>query len=695
MGTRQDTSPGVRAGRLVKRATVLGAALCLLLEAAGPLWAQDSPVPVRLSDTEVPAGGQFTLTFDVTPASADTLTVTEPTYPSSLQKDGGPLIRPAIAGADAAAVNGRQTVEVQLSFTALRAGRYIIGSFQCQDQGRTYTTEPVVISVTDPANGNIVPPSARWVVSVPEPYQGQTVFMELVLDNLTEPLFPDRITTTPPATGVFEEVRGLGKISSRRVGSTVLYQVPIATFYLTPTADGSLTVPAATISVKGVRVRAPSLDLSVKKLPPSVQSSGAVGSLSFTATIANPEIAEGDSFDLTMRVEGTGNLAYLHFPDITSKELVVTPTGERNRYVPTETGYTGYREVSYQLTPRTPGTVKLSVPGLVWMDPGSGEIQQSGTEVLSLKTDPAPITASAAQSPSGAAVFALLSVVQVRQMDTVSAYRNPLNYLWLLPGVMVLVVIVLLRRGGKKPGVVPFVAGLIFFVSATAPQHQFPAKEVQAGIDAFQAGKVSVAIDQFRSALSVRPHNPGILYNQSLCYFQAHRYGEAIYYLNNAIRFDPTNRVMRQTLAWMEQRLSLTRQIEPPWSVNPDLMLIIVAILFNLTCVLLAISGAGKGGRYVIVLVFAVLLTLAAGGGLVYSISTQNDEIGVVGRDAGNLLKIPRPDATSWLELPRGTTVRILLDSNNFYLVRTGYGVEGWLPAEDVLYQVLPVGVPK
>jgi hypothetical protein len=180
-----------------------------------------------------------------------------------------------------------------------------------------------------------------------------------------------------------------------------------------------------------------------------------------------------------------------------------------------------------------------------------------------------------------------------------------------------------------------------------------------------------------------------------LCYFQAHRYGEAIYYLNNAIRFDPTNRVMRQTLAWMEQRLSLTRQIEPPWSVNPDLMLIIVAILFNLTCVLLAISGAGKGGRYVIVLVFAVLLTLAAGGGLVYSISTQNDEIGVVGRDAGNLLKIPRPDATSWLELPRGTTVRILLDSNNFYLVRTGYGVEGWLPAEDVLYQVLPVGVPK
>jgi len=88
--------------------------------------------------------------------------------------------------------------------------------------------------------------------------------------------------------------------------------------------------------------------------------------------------------------------------------------------------------------------------------------------------------------------------------------------------------------------------------------------------------------------------------------------------------------------------------------------------------------------------VFAVLATLTSAGGLVYAANAQKNELGVIGRGAGNLLKIPRPDASRWIELPAGTTVRVLLDSNGFYLIRTGYGVEGWIPSDDLLYNVLP-----
>ncbi|HUX51185.1 MAG TPA: BatD family protein [Spirochaetia bacterium] len=646
----------------------------------------------HLSDTQVASGGQFTLTFDIAPANPGNLTVVEPDYPQALQKDGGPLIRPAIAGANPEAFRNQDAVEVQIDFTALRPGRYVIGQFRCQSGYTSFVTQPVMVAVTDPATGT-VPPEARWIVSTATPYLGQTVYLQLALTDLVEPIFPDQISTTPPASGVFEEVRGLGKIRTAEYGSTVLYQVPVATYYLTPTTNGAVTIPAATVTVKGVKVRAPEASINVQTLPSRVQGSGAVGTFSFSATVANPEITEGDSFDLTLRVEGTGNLSYLHFPDIIAPDLVITSTTERNTYVPTENGYTGYREVAYQLSPRGAGTASVTIPEFSWIDPTTGSVHAANLRSFVLKTDPAPITAEPQSAAAGdkSPVFALLSVAQMRQTENTNAFERPVNYLWLLPGILVLAVVLFLRRQGKGVGGAPFVAGLLLLIAA-ASSTPFPSASLQAGIDAFQAGNTQRAINEFHAALSSRPHNAGILYNQALCYFQDRRYGEAIYYIDSAIRYRPTDSLMREALGWMETRIGLTRQIEPPWSVAPDLMLIITAILFNATCVLVAISGRGRGGRYAISLAFAVILVLTSAAGLVYTIDVQQTEIGVVGSSSGNLLKIPRADATSWLELQPGTTVRVLLDSNGFYLVRTGYGVEGWLPADDVLYHSLPIG---
>ena len=703
MGSRENKATAASRKRLVAQAALaatlwLCAATAMAQSATGATRsvtsspAAGSQIVPHLSDTQVASGGQFTLTFDIAPANPGNLTVTEPDYPQALQKVGGPLIRPAIAGANPGAFRNQDAVEVQIDFTALRPGRYVIGQFKCQSGYTTFVTEPVIVAVTDPGTGT-VPPEAQWIVSTGTPYLGQTVYLQLALTDLLEPLFPDQISTTPPASGVFEEVRGLGKIRTAEYGSTVLYQVPVATYYLTPTTNGAVTIPAATVTVKGVKVRAPEAFINVQTLPNRVQGSGAVGTFNFSAAVANPEIIEGDSFELTLRVEGTGNLSYLHFPDIIAPDLVITSTTERNTYVPTENGYTGYREVAYQLSPRGAGTASVTVPEFSWIDPSSGTVHGTGPRSFVLKTDPAPITAEPQNAPAGdkSPAFALLSVTQMQQTENTDAFEQPVNYLWLLPGILVLGVVLILRRQGRGSGGAPFVAGLLLFIAAGAST-PFPSTSLQEGIDAFQAGNTQLAISKFRTALVSRPHNAGILYNQALCYFQDHRFGEAIYYLDSAIRYRPTDSQMREALGWMESRIGLTRQIEPPWSVAPDLMLIITAILFNATCVLIAVSGRGRGGRYAISLAFAVILVLTSAAGLIYTISVQQTEIGVVGSSSGNLLKIPRADATSWLELQPGTTVRVLLDSNGFYLVRTGYGVEGWLPANDLLYHSLPIG---
>lgn len=669
-------------------------------------------IPVSASRAEVPAGGQFTLTFTVSQASADAVTVEEPAYPDGIQKTGGPLIRPSVAGPGLyrsqqpgqGQVAGKGPVEIQLAYAALRPGRYILGPFTCRilttdGPARAETTEPVVIAVTDPARGNTVPPDVRWIVSDTGPHVGQTIFLQLALADVPQPLLPEKIAAAAPPGGVFEEVHGLGRITSNRYGSTELFQVPIATYFFTPTTAGAVSVPAASVTVNGSTVMSKPVEINVSPLPAAVQSSGAVGSYTFTASVANPEITEGDSFDVTLRVDGTGNLSYFKFPELSLPDMVVTSSTERSRYVPTELGYTGYREALYQLTPRAPGVTQLRVPAFSWLDPATGNTRAAAAQTFKLTTDPAAI--SAAQPGQGAtaggspaehgSVFSLLTVAQIHAMEPLEAYRDLLNYLWLLPGILVLAAAYLLRRRKGVRTILPFLGSAVFFIAA-ASAVPFPDAAIKQGIAAFQANKVDQAISDFTTALQARPHSPGVLYNLSLTNYQAGRHAEAIYALTNAVRFRPENGLLRKTLDWMETRLSLTRQIDPARSVNPDLMLIITAILFNLTCVLVAVSGNGKGGKYVIVLVFAVLLTLSSAGGLVYAARTQHQELGVIGRGTGNLLKIPRPDASRWIELPAGTTVDVLLDSNGFYLIRTGYGVEGWIPSNDLLYDVLPAG---
>jgi hypothetical protein len=51
----------------------------------------------------------------------------------------------------------------------------------------------------------------------------------------------------------------------------------------------------------------------------------------------------------------------------------------------------------------------------------------------------------------------------------------------------------------------------------------------------------------------------------------------------------------------------------------------------------------------------------------------------VVRREGASLKQVPVAEAKQWLTLPAGTAVRPLEDYGGYRLVRTGFGVEGWI----------------
>jgi hypothetical protein len=47
--------------------------------------------------------------------------------------------------------------------------------------------------------------------------------------------------------------------------------------------------------------------------------------------------------------------------------------------------------------------------------------------------------------------------------------------------------------------------------------------------------------------------------------------------------------------------------------------------------------------------------------------------------------KIPSITASRWIELPVGYSLRILDETGDFYLVRTAYGLAGWVEKNGIV----------
>ncbi|MFP4408819.1 MAG: hypothetical protein ACLFPW_09890, partial [Spirochaetaceae bacterium] len=106
---------------------------------------------------------------------------------------------------------------------------------------------------------------------------------------------------------------------------------------------------------------------------------------------------------------------------------------------------------------------------------------------------------------------------------------------------------------------------------------------------------------------------------------------------------------------------------------------------FNLGLPLMVLLPFRAKGQRVIFGTLFLILTLLGGLLFFQAVRIESQARGVVGAESARMLRIPEPDADTWLTLPQGTAVEVELRHQEFVLVRTGLGVEGWLEAEELL----------
>jgi hypothetical protein len=645
----------------------------------------ETPVPqvsVSLEPRRVIQRERITVSILVDHQDPTTLEITAPPVPDGVVQLSGPNIKPYIEQSR----NRDSMVKILAAYTYRvdLPGRKVLEPFRIVIDGREIFTEPILIEAASRNAPNEVPFDVRWRMLTEQLYEGGTVALVLELLNLTEIGFPDAVRVSSPGAGVFEEVEGLGEIRFRTVGETTLYTVPIATYLYTATQRGEAVIPAARVTAFGMTVTGEQLRVPVKPVPADVRATGAVGTFRFDSWVDNPNVALGESVVLHMRVRGAGNLSYLQVPAPKADGMIVTEKSQNDSLLPSEAGYSGERELVYRLLPESTGGLSIEVPRFVWFDPAAATTVQTEARRYAIQVAAAPEHTGAGTEQDLGFPFPLLGRAEIERLQSVDLSGNPISYLAFMPGPIALVLYLVFRKkgpGGKRRRFWAAGPAVVFLCAASAA---FPWELLERGAAQYEDGLFEEAAASFGEASVRAGGNAGVEYNLFLAAYRAGRYGEALRALRNAVRLKPMNQMFRQTLAWADRTLGLDRQIPVSPRIHPDLLFLAAALAINLASFAAIMLLRGRRGISVILFVLLLFILVGTAGGLWYTIDQRSDTTGIIGPGPGSLRKIPRASSDEWFPLKAGTAVRIIAETGEFYLIETGYGIQGWITRENL-----------
>ena len=237
-----------------------------------------------------------------------------------------------------------------------------------------------------------------------------------------------------------------------RSGELSIDPLKIAAEVQSPDAD-PFSSPLFSRTYSTVERASPTISITSKVLPPGAPDgfSGAVGQYSLSAELSQTELEVGEALQLTVAVEGLGNIALIEAPqpDLPGIFEVYDPEVNISK---TESGglIRGQKAFTWLLIPRSNGTFQVPPIRFVFLDPSREEYV-----VRTVDLDPVTITGTA---PAAVAVTSTASGFPVddiallkRDPRWTTVNRTPLHhhpwfYLLLLIPVLGLSVTAVLRR---------------------------------------------------------------------------------------------------------------------------------------------------------------------------------------------------------------------------------------------------------
>ncbi|MFW5849684.1 MAG: tetratricopeptide repeat protein [Spirochaetota bacterium] len=653
------------------------AGLVVLL--VGLVWSAGAQIRTELSDQAIAVGERVSYVITIRHEEPEDVEVRPPDFPG-LRLVEGPSVRPiSILGPEERV----RSIEVRFVLEAVAAGRYVLPEIPVNVAGQPYLTDARLIEIGERTNRNSVPYLARWTGAGRPVHHGEARVYELEIYNATEYLYPSSVTVRPPQNAILEEVQGLGTIEQYTVDGVTLYAIPVAVFMVTASEPGTLELPEATIATPSLSAVAPRKEVPVESLPPAAEPTGAVGSFVYEAAIEPATILPSETAQLRLRVSGSGNLHFLAIPEPELTGFQIEHDDTTSSYSPTESGYEGYRERVLTLRPTGGGRHAIDVGEFAYFEPVSGRVMRSRPP----NPEPHVLTMDGAlQGSSAEFATAMLGASEIAAMERRTWYDDPLAYGWFVPGLLFLVALRVWKRGSSA---MLLLLACGSFMLTDSISERLPWDDIDRGLRRYEEGNLDAAVSAFERAARQAPDSPGINHNLGVLYFHLGDLPRAVFAIREAIRLAPMASAPRSLLGTVEASAGIDRSVPPPHLVHPDLLFFALAVLVNGLFVGIALAHGRKRGWLTIAGILVIVISLGVLAGLVRSAVEHEEQLGVV-RGEVTLQRIPGDDADGWLPVRSGSAVHVVSRQDEFLLVRTSLGLEGWVRVEDLLWPENP-----
>jgi len=644
----------------------------------GQIGELNEGISVSISPKRPSLGEKFKYEIMVRGNFFSSVTVIPPAYLGGFKILEGPYIRPNVEE------NG---IIITYILKALRKGERILRSFTVKVNSDVYKTPPLKVDIIN------IRPTVYWRVKKGKYFVGEVfpITLELILwDKLAIPL---RVDTRAPRDSWFEEFVSGESLKRDNFEGKERFVVPLKNFLVTFGRAGRFRIPPARVILPGrVKLYTPLKIIEVKKLPKGVESTYAVGNFDYRHRIDRESIELGKTFSVTLTVTGVGNFNYFKFPVPVVEGVKGIIVEDVEEVKPTVKGYAGYKRRIYLFKPENRGKIYCTIPDFPYFD-------RKDKVVRVLKGDRYTISVTLpAKSSPKVSVFSIKGYGEFVKSSERSLYNSWFLYLVFFPGPLLYLIFLLAKKYKKKRRslVIMGVLAVSFVVFQSSNgdtvgvngSRLYPERVKNLffkASSAYNNKDYSLAGRLFGELGKIYPHNKVLLYNMAVCYYRSENLLEAMHILRTILRRYPEEREVRDFLNLLETKLLLKDQIPPSLDINPERLINLLIVLFNLLFVFIIVYDSSKRIGFLFSSFLVGIAFLAVFGYLVYSYYYSSRERGIVGTNWTYVLRIPEKTSSVRSKISGGTSFDVLGRAKGYVLVRTGSGSEGWIVNEDIL----------
>jgi hypothetical protein len=413
------------------------ALLVLLFMAVVPGYAQGSgPVTIEVDRTSLTTDDLLTLTITV---SADLINTPEPTLPNLL----GFNLLGSNTSSQISIINGAMSTQTvyRYQLQPVETGTLTIAPISITLNGQTYTTEPIVVEVTQGTGqpsapnrpqmgspfGSLFPPGLSDLLGQDplgqNPYGGDS-FVEAEVDN-PNPYLGEQVVYTfryyesglgmldqphyqpPQFTGFWAEKEGDPQQYQAQANGQI-YNVTELRTVLFPTKTGTLTIDPAHLATsggfigQGGKLQSEPIMVEVKPLPANAPAgfNGAVGQFDLTATADKTETKVNEPITWQVILSGAGNLPTAPdpvWPELDSWRSYDSQAAKTD----TQDGrLVGRRTYERLLLPQQAGEFTIPALEYSFFDPQAGEYRTLTTEPIQVLVAPNGAAATPSYAPA-------------------------------------------------------------------------------------------------------------------------------------------------------------------------------------------------------------------------------------------------------------------------------------------------------